>query len=464
MRKSTYFYGAILLLCSLVGIGLIVLPSIDRQLNRDIHTLLPRAYVGVLIQDAQSGRILYQRNAAKFFSPASNMKLFTAAAALYHLGPNYRYLTSLSKQDNDIYLTFSGSPSLTTDNLKQLIQYIQLNGIQAIKGNIILDHSRFKQPYYAAGVSYDDMGWFYEAPSNAIILNGNAEAYECLTAKELGSSIQLTPKKPNPILHLINEVKIASKEQAKTHCSLHLETRPNNTLRLYGCIAENKQPKLMQFAVPDPVAYAKQVIVKTLAEENITLLGDIREGMTPSSAVSLAVLQSPPLITLIAHMLQESDNLYADSITKTLGVVITGEGSYQQGIFAMKQILAKHTHLDVKQLEFADGMGSRYNYVTPKQLTQLLNEIYRNPTLYSLFSKALPLMGKSGTLKERMKKLENTKVLAKTGSMHDISSLSGYLMNDAKRTLIFTIISNNVSGGIQKAKNLEEKILLKFAH
>ena len=78
-----------------------------------------------------------------------------------------------------------------------------------------------------------------------------------------------------------------------------------------------------------------------------------------------------------------------------------------------------------------------------------------------LFFSALPRMGVSGTLKDRMKEtnLQN-QVLAKTGSMHDISALSGYLITPTGKTLIFSMISNGIHGHLAKAKGLEEKILL----
>ncbi|MDP3560115.1 MAG: D-alanyl-D-alanine carboxypeptidase/D-alanyl-D-alanine-endopeptidase [Legionellaceae bacterium] len=449
------------LLCIFFASHLLYAETLTEKIDALIEHALPQAQVGIVIQDPQSGKIIYERNAQKLLSPASNIKILTAAAALYQLGPDYYYSTVLSQKDNNLYITFSGNPALKTSDLKKLLQTLKTQKITHIHGNIVLDTSQFSAPYHAAGVSYEDLGWYYAAPSTAVILNDNAVAYQFISAQTLGGTVQLKPSSAENNLTIINELITVNKEQAKEHCSLNIETKENNSIRLYGCLAQSNKPITMRLAIPDPVFLAKQIIQTNIKEENITLQGHIIEGKTPSDAQKITVLHSDNLLRLITHMLQESDNLYADSVTKTLGFYLTGEGSYKQGVFAIKHILSEHTHLNMQQLELSDGLGTRFNYVSPTQLATLLQEIYQNPKMYPLFFNALPHMGLSGNLKDRLSKsVLNNKVIAKTGTMHDMSALSGYLYLANGKTLIFSIISNEVHGGIQKAKNLEDKILL----
>lgn len=435
--------------------------TLSQELDTLIQQTLPHANVGVLIKDAQTGQILYELNAHKFFNSASNIKLFTAAAALYQLGPNYQYVTSLSQDQNNFYLTFSGSPSLTIEQLKQLILHLKELGIKEIAGNFVLDISRFKPPYYAAGISYDDLGWYYAAPSSAVILNGNAVAYDFISAPKLGMPIQIEPKTPDKSLTLINEVVTVSKTQEKNHCGLNIEIKNNNTLRLYGCLSQEEHPRKMQLAIPNPTLLAKQIIKKTLEENDIQLKGAIITGNTPAHAKVIASHESENLTRLLTHMLEESDNLYADSLTKLLAYTLTQQGTYKQGAYAIKTILAQHTKLDVNQLELTDGVGTRYNLQTPAQIVMLLTDLYNDEKMKPIFLSTLPRAGASGTLKGRMKNTYLEKnVLAKTGSMHDISALSGYLTTRKGRTLIFSIISNDIIKNINLARQLEEKILL----
>ncbi|STX28902.1 D-Ala-D-Ala carboxypeptidase [Legionella beliardensis] len=436
--------------------------TLQENLDAVIDQMLPYANVGIYIKDIQSNKVVYQRNANKLFNPASNMKLLSAAAALYELGPNYRYTTNLAKQGDDIYFNFNGSPSLTTEKLQNLVLQLPKLGINKIN-NVILDASHFKPPFYAPGTSYDDLGWYYAAPSTAIILNENAIAYD-VSAKELNKIAEITSQAVDNPLTVINEVITVSKADEKEHCSFNIQTLKNNTLRLYGCIAQTKQPKKMFFAIPNPMLFAKQIIEQTLVKNGIELKGRVTPGRTPASAQILAKEESANLIVLLAHMLEESDNLYADSITKQLAVNLTGEGTYKQGAYSIKTSLSKHTHLNMKQIELADGVGTRYNLITPEQLVVLLTDLYHDEALGPLFLGALPKMGQSGTLKERMKKSPLMgKIAAKTGSMHDVSALSGYMVAPNGKEYVFSIISNGINTNIVKAKELEEKILLTVA-
>jgi D-alanyl-D-alanine carboxypeptidase/D-alanyl-D-alanine-endopeptidase (penicillin-binding protein 4) len=337
---------------------------------------------------------------------------------------------------------------------------LKKNNRTKINGTIVIDSSRFKAPDYANGVTYDDLGWYYTAPNSAVMLNENAEVYD-VSANKLGMPVTLKSKIPERRLNLINQVITVSKDQEKNHCTLNVEILSANTVRLFGCMAQNKNPKEIQLAIPDPVLLAKQIIKKTLAQNNILFKGKIIEGTTPPDAHIIALYQSDDITKLVTHMLKESDNLYANSLTKQLGFSLTKEGSYKQGAFAIKKILSEHTNLDMSQIELSDGMGTRYNLATPKQIVLLLTNLYNNKTLRPIIINALPQSGLSGTLKDRMKKTSLEKIVfAKTGTMHDISSLSGYIINPKDRTLIFSIVINGVNKPISTAKALEEHILL----
>ncbi len=452
-----YFVGLSLFLLGQTLYADSMASKIDIALNKE----LPHASVSILIKDAKNGQLIFSRNANKLLAPASNIKLFTAAAALYYWKPEHYFVTQLLQKKQNYYIYFGGSPSLTADNLSALlIQYCKTNNIKKINESIILDTSLFTAPYYPNGVSYDDLGWYYAAPDTAVILNENATHYELITAKALGKPAIIKPKKNSPQLTMINEVITVSKEEEKNHCTLNVEIKPNNTLRLYGCVAQAKNPKILELAIPNPELLAKQVIIKTLKDNSIQFNGQIINGKTPKDAVVLAQLHSDIVSKLINHMLKESDNLYADNLTKQLAYSLTQETTNKQAMFAVKDILSKNTQLDMNQLELADGVGTRYNLATAEQMTILLSNIYRDKKIFPIFFSALPQSGVSGTLKDRMKKTPLEKIVyAKTGSMHDISSLSGYLINPNGRPIIFSIIINGINKPLSKAKALEEQIL-----
>jgi len=435
--------------------------TLSAKIDALIEQELPHATVGVLIKNAQTGDIIYSRNADKLLSPASSTKLFTAAAALYQLTPSFHFTTTLSQKNQDYFIKFTGSPSLTEQNLIDLVLNLKKNNIKTIKGNIVLDTTKYKPPYYPGGNSYDDLGWYYTAPDTAVILNENAVSFELISAKKTGLPVQIKAKTNAKALRLINQVVTVSKEEEKDHCNLNLEIKENNTIRLFGCMAQDNKAKLIELAIPDPVLFAKQVIKKELDKNKIVLKGQIINGSSPSDAQIIASIQSKNLTRLITHMLRESDNLYANSLTKQLAYSLTGNGTHKEGAFAIKKILSQHTHLDMTQLELTDGEGTRYNKATPEQIVVLLSDLYHDKKMQKILLNALPQAGVSGTLLDRMKKtLLEKNVFAKTGTMHDVSSLSGFLINPNAKTLIFSIMINGVNKPISIAKSLEEKILL----
>ncbi|MCR9191806.1 MAG: D-alanyl-D-alanine carboxypeptidase/D-alanyl-D-alanine-endopeptidase [Gammaproteobacteria bacterium] len=448
----------------LLGLGLPWQCAYSESLSIKIDTLieqqLPHATVGIVVKDANTGQLVYSKNPDKLLSPASSMKLFTAAAAFYQLKPDYHFLTALLRKNQDYYISFSGDPSFTEHDLTALLLELKQSNVKKIEGNIVLDVSRFKAPFYPDGTSIDDLGWYYSAPDTAAILDKNTVAYDFISAKKPGFPIQIKPKTASGDITIMNQVKTVTKEQAKEHCNLNIEIKAHNTLRLYGCLAQNSEPRTMRLAIPDPILSIEQVIKKILVKQGVILKGRIILGNVPRDAKPMAQHQSADLTTLITYMLKESDNLYASSVTKALGYALTKEGTNKQGVFAIKTSLLKHTNLDASQIEIADGAGTRYNLVTPGQVVVLLTNLYQNQSLQNIFTNALPQAGVSGSLQERMKHTTlEKKVFAKTGTMHDISSLSGYLLDKPDRPLVFSIMINGVNKPISTAKALEEQIL-----
>ncbi len=169
---------------------------------------------------------------------------------------------------------------------------------------------------------------------------------------------------------------------------------------------------------------------------------------------------SKPAYDLLHFMMLESDNLYADSFTKLLGYTLYKRGTYKAGAYAIKMILNSHLKLDSKKWILEDGAGSRYDLIAAEYFIHFLTNIYQDSAIREDFISLLPRMGVSGTLKERMSdSILKGKIAAKTGSMHDISALTGYLFTSQPKPLVFSIISNGVSQ-LVSARKMEEELLL----
>ncbi len=442
------------------------------RLNNTISALaeksVPGASIGYRVINADNGASILAYHANHYFSPASNTKLFTATAILRLLGPNYHFQTTIGWQPSarhkdriqgNLYLHFSGDPSLTITDLAQLFKKIKIMGINTIDGNIVLDDTIFTGPNHSLGTPVDDLPFCYSAPATSIILNHNCFSINLKLAHNRFIASPITPK---GLFGLHNNLVVAD-QKALLSCVFQPHVDSRNQLWLNGCFPAN-QRQYFSFAIQNPNLFAKQAIARILTKEHLQLNGKIINGKIPQPINIAAQHQSAPLNHMVQHMLKVSDNVYAMSFDRTLGKKVYGIGSIKAGVSAIKQILKPLVKIDFNKVSLEDGAGfSRYNLVSPQQLTALLFSIYHDPMLKKNIMPGLPVAGRSGSLSNRMKKppLVN-KVWAKTGTMHNVTTLSGYLFVSPKKTLIFSIMVNNSIAGHAKSREFQESLLKKL--
>lgn len=136
-----------------------------------IADVAPTALIGIKVYSLDKGKVLYERNAKKRFTPASSLKLFTVAAALHHLGGDYRFETKVvSDEEGNCYLTGSGDPSLSALDLIELVEQLDLTLIQ---GDLILDLSCFEDGPMGPGWMWDEEPAFWSVPMSALNLEHN---------------------------------------------------------------------------------------------------------------------------------------------------------------------------------------------------------------------------------------------------------------------------------------------------
>jgi D-alanyl-D-alanine carboxypeptidase/D-alanyl-D-alanine-endopeptidase (penicillin-binding protein 4) len=159
--------------------------SVFADLSSSINALIANnedknEKIGIYVQNLDTGDVLYEYHSSEPFIPASTTKVFTAAAAYLYLGPSYRYTTAISTNaviaqtlKGNVYLQFSGDPTLTNIDLDILIRQMRLRGIRRIDGNVVIDQSIFNGPYYGEGWTPDDLENCYGAPIAGAIINSN---------------------------------------------------------------------------------------------------------------------------------------------------------------------------------------------------------------------------------------------------------------------------------------------------
>lgn len=457
---------------------------------------LAQALVAVKITSLDTGRVLFEANAFKLLRPASSMKVYTVAAALDRLSPDYRYSTSVyarARPDaagvihGDLTIYGRGDPSLAArfnngDYLKaidDLANRIVLAGVKRIEGDLIGDESYFVGPQYGSGWEWEDLTWYYGAEVSALTVNDNALDLFVKPGLEPGSKALITTGPPDPLLTIINQVTTGVKA-SRRDLSIHRELG-KDVLTVSGSIAVDDRGYTGAVGISHPALLFVYLLRASLAQKGVSISGKSRTIgaanqtlLTPGTTIisigngrptsppeavrtEIANLQSPPLSVIAAQTLKPSQNLYTELILRTLGksVPLTNpvpnsvRTSEDAGLEVIKTFLT-NAGIRSESLVLNDGSGlSRNDMITADATVQLLVYMSRHPHA-EVFRAALPIAGVDGTLRNRMKgtAAENN-LRAKTGSLSSAASLAGYVTTAAGEKLAFAIMVNNYPSDVE---------------
>jgi len=444
--------------------------QIQARINNAIKEHAPNASIGIIVNSLTKNRTIYQKNPHQLFIPASILKILTAVSALSFLGPNYYFTTKILTKnstikngtiDDDIYIYFDGDPSLTHQDIKDLIKQLASLGIKRVTGNVYIDDSIFDDEFLGSGWMWEDLNFCYASPISAIIIDKNCLALKLIAAKN--------PQQPTTLvctqdhISITNNVVTKNLPSNKKNHFLKLNATNDNKYLLSGSIKPCAKPLSISIALRNIRLYTKELLLSELQENSINLLGSIKfkkipENGRPYSYV-VAKHRSPPLSELIRTMLKESDNTITDALYKKLGYLFFNEQStWKKGFEAIKNILETQTGLAFKEMYLDDGCGiSHHDMITPDLMIKILNYAYHNQTIKQPFIDALPHAGIDGTLEHRMLNLKN-RVFAKTGSMGNVSALAGFIETKHKEKISFVIIINSFLGSPKQMHELLDLI------
>lgn len=422
--------------------------------------------IGILVQDAKTGQVLYSKNPDRLFLPASNQKIVTGFAALKYLGPNFLYHTNLFVDkskilagvlNDSVYLQFVGDPTFTAEQLDKLMATLVQSGVRQVNGSLIIDDSAFDQNGMSAGSAWDDEDFCWAAPINAIIVDKNCARAMFSPGLQVGQPANMMlPTYPQSV-QFINHVVTQAANEA---CKLQFRRQDHNTFVIDGCVRFGAPVTEVRVAIANPRANLKTLLTYLLQKNGIMVTQGIQFHKIENYPTLLSSVSSSSLPILVKRMLKDSDNLIANSLFKTMGIAFTHqEGDFKNGSDSVRDFLQKSVQLDISKYTLVDGSGlSHYNYLTPRQLTTLLIKNWQFPASNLLFD-SLPIAGTDGTLQNRMMDpLTKGKIFAKTGTETGISTLSGYVLTNSHRTLVFSIMINGFVEHPARYEGLEDKI------
>ncbi|HOE63151.1 MAG TPA: D-alanyl-D-alanine carboxypeptidase/D-alanyl-D-alanine-endopeptidase [Candidatus Sumerlaeota bacterium] len=451
---------------------------------------------GVCVQKLD-GETLYDYNGNKWMLPASNMKIYSGAAALDILGENFRYETRLEaigsigengSLKGHLLITGSGDPSLGSWHikdwngsaalLKSWAEELKKKGIQSVEGNIIGDGRYFTDEYYCDAWEIDDIPYWYSAGSSGLAIEENCFRFTLAPGKKVGDKALLTLNPGTQYVTVINEV-ITKEPGSGSTGDIVWRGTDSNVIRFAGTVALDAKPFTQRGSVWDGACYTAFLLKEALQREGIAVAGKARNirdlpdaasiDKTPASEkILIAVHQSPPLSDFLPLVNKISHNFFADHLLRTIGRRVKGQGDFKSGADAVKAWLKKIGAPNAEKLVMEDGCGlSRRDFVQPRQTCAILRYMYNKETLRKTYYESLSFGGVDGELKYRMSQPPLYRnVRAKAGYIAYTRCLSGYVKNADGEILVFSMMCNQLRREVNTADKLIDaacKILAEYS-
>lgn len=425
---------------------------------------------GLLVSDMVSGDTLYEKNADKYFVPASNMKLLTTALALDTLGPDYRFRTTIEtngklgadgKLTGDLVLVGRGDPNLSNRRfpfetkeefdgppekvLAEMADLVVAQGVKEVGGDIVGDDSYFPTERYPEGWEIDDMVWDYGAAISAIVVDDNTVTLTLTPGEKTGEAVQAVVEPATPDFVVRDEVRTAP---AKEKPDLRLTREPGaNTVVVTGTLPGRSAPRKLVLAIQEPAEHAATLLEKLLTDRGVKVDGKVRAVHEPdpmeASRTVLAEHFSIRLGDAVKLVNKISQNLHAEVLLRA-SARQSGRWSDPEDLLKFPKDFYAKAGIREDDVVQSDGSGlSRHDLVTPRAFVALLQYAAKEKWFADYYA-SLPIAGLDGTLNERMKEASIAgKIHAKTGSVAHVRTLSGFAETTGGRKLIFSFMSNN---------------------
>jgi D-alanyl-D-alanine carboxypeptidase/D-alanyl-D-alanine-endopeptidase (penicillin-binding protein 4) len=439
-----------------------------RQLQSDLNSvfgapIMARGVWGVHVRSLTTGEQLYARDADRLMMPASNMKIVTLSAAAELLGWDYRFATTLETAapiedgvlKGDLFVRGGGDPTINTRDgrapavLNEWAAALRAVGIKEISGRIVADDQMFDDEGLGQGWAWDYLQFGYAAPVGALQFNENMARLSIKPAAQQGDPAEVVVSAGSG-LQLVNRVSTGA---ASTTSEVAYRRRLDApVLEVTGTIAAGVPPIDRNVAVVNPTIFFAQSLRDALIERGIRVdgpavdLDDVAAELAgaPAERRVLVSTQSPTLREIGTVLMKVSQNLYAETLVKAMGAARGGLGTFEGGLTQVRSTLTAW-EVPADAYVLADGSGlSRYNYVTPHALTIVLERMFKDPRHHESFYATLPLAGKDGTISTRLRRTRaEGNAVAKTGSIANVRTLSGFVRDRDGEMLVFAILAND---------------------
>ena len=440
------------------------------------------AYWGALVVDLDTGDRLYESNAYGRFIPASNMKLFTTAAALDALGPRFRYATRLYADGEiqngtllgSLVVRGSGDPTFggrytagdMTMAFRGWADSLRAAGVRRVVGPVVGDDDVFDDLGLGKGWAWDDLVYAYAAPVSGLQFNeGTVEI--AATGTALGQPARLSVTPDDGYVRLVNLTTTGPEPAERVARDL-----AQNVYTVSSTVAPG-ETQTEAVSVVNPTDFFVSTLIAVLRREGIEVTGEAVDvdawGARPryDRMQRVATHLSPELSAIVGVTNTDSNNLYAEQILRTMGAYrYTGTqfalGSTEAGVVAGEPFLTR-IGIDPADLSLVDGSGlSAMNRLTPQAIITLLDAMHRHPDAATrdAFYRSLAVGGVTGTLSNRYRGgIARGNVHAKTGYISGARTLSGYVTASNGHLVAFSLLCNNYGTTTARVNRAQDEVV-----
>jgi len=432
---------------------------------------------GVLIVDPDRGDTLYSRDAGKLFVPASNMKIVTGALALETLGPDYRFATPVlaggavrdGVLDGDLLIVGRGDPSVSDHMagdamapLRAIADSLWQRGIRRVLGHVTPYGDAFPDATAGFGWAWDDLDEPYSATIDELLFN---EGFADLHVKAGGTpgdavSVRVTPAKSFPRFRVAATTTLRGTGRDSVAQLTAVKDTARGDVLLSGTI-----PVGDSATVPVTFRDQREAFVAALSEalrDRGIAIGDSTFPL-PTRVDTLMISQSPPLSQILPAFLKPSQNQIGEMLFKAVALARADTGSARVARrIVTEQLRAWGAEPD--GFIVWDGSGlSRRDLVSPETVVRVLSTMRKSPRFQTYYD-ALPIAGVDGTIDTRMRGTRaEANVRAKTGTLGNVRSLSGYVTSAGGGQLIFSVLCNNYLTSTAYISRVQDSIAVRLA-
>ncbi len=455
------------------------------------------------------GRQLIDLDSDKLLIPASNMKLISTGAALYALGPDYRYETVIGHDGEiidgtlhgNLYIVGGGDPttgskdSIAVSVEKTFGQWKKIlddAGITRIEGHIVGDGRWLDGMLEEPTWMMNDIGTYYGTGVTGLMFYENMLSFNVAAGKAIGDTPSIVPYYPEtPWIEVRYDCSTGLKGTGDKLYMYTSDLAPVAEIR--GTFGIDRAAKRVDFANKYPEYTCAAYFQKWLSDRGLECsagAADFRlekgwldtEFEDSTSLKDLKVIGStlsPTLDRIAFETNHASNNLFAETLLRTLGKDLKGCSCYDSSYVALNDIL-KQLKVDKGPVQIQDGSGlSRQNYISPDFICDFL-EAMAGTEVCDEFVRSLPSPGFDGSLNYNMSGYPATfraRIKVKSGSMNGVRCYSGYILPsgyDMKKigsqteglpaeTIIFSIMTNSCTSPTWKVRPMLDRMMAALA-